>query len=284
MKNRKSFPLTVLPLSSGKTQSSSSIRGSAGILHPVKKSRKVEVLTYIGILSFFLTLALGVVFLMNNYARPEAKAQTKLDPDLKKRQQRETQQQHDQPFRLATDLDEESNSSPVGDPLQAFPTVSSLLTSFDIVALYFAASWCPMSTPVTHLLDDLFREVVTANVNTGDFAILYVSSDRDEKSFQSYIQQGWKTVPYHSHERDELKRYYATAARREMEDLSMQTRKNEIPALLIISRSGKLLTQDGVQDIREMGVAALKHWQELQELQRMEFSLLSKSEIKDVVR
>jgi hypothetical protein len=115
-------------------------------------------------------------------------------------------------------------------------STSSSPTIHMMIGLYFAASWCPMSTPTTQLLDDTFRQYllvqqqqqhqiqkvipetegmkkssVTAVRKTTlksppsslpqqqpqQFRIVYVSSDETMESFQSYLRPGWDYIPYH---------------------------------------------------------------------------------------
>ena len=148
-------------------------------------------------------------------------------------------------------------------PLDAFPTLSRQLQTTEIVALYFAASWCPMSTPVTNQLDELFRD----ELDDSSFAILYVSSDKDAASFESYPKPGWHTVPFESADDDEragLKRHFRTCAKREMERLGVGRRDGEIPRLIVLDGGRqRVLTGNGVRDVRERGAAALDHWRRL---------------------
>ena len=170
---------------------------------------------------------------------------------------------------------------PKPGPLDDFATLSAQLESHDIVAVLFAASWCPMSTPITQLLDHLFREKLLSNNNNHnnnknnvpndaaadrrDFAVLYVSSDKDEESFTNYIQPGWQAVPYTSVERTRIKQHFRVCARREMEELEIETREGELPTVLILDgHRQQVLTRSGIQDMKELGQDALDHWKQLQ--------------------
>ena len=163
-------------------------------------------------------------------------------------------------------------------PLDEFGTLSAQLALHDIVALYFAASWCPMSTPITRLLDELYRDILVGVRNNNnnnaatadeeqktDFAVLYVSSDKDEASFSTYIQPGWQVVPFAGDERTRLKQQFRVCAKREMEELGLNTRDGELPTVLILDGgSRQVLTRNGIKDMKELGKDALNHWKELQ--------------------
>jgi nucleoredoxin len=153
-----------------------------------------------------------------------------------------------------------------------FPSLQVPLDTSDIVALYFAASWCPMSTPTTKLLDRLFRDLLvdTADKERHELVIVYISSDEDVASFRSYVKPGWKTVPFeNANERSALKRHFGTCAKREMDvaGLTTNTRKYEIPNLIVLSSSTRqVLTYSGLDDIKELGEDALAHWMDLSRL------------------
>ena len=137
-----------------------------------------------------------------------------------------------------------------------------------IIGLYFAASWCPMSTPTTQLLDDTFRSYLLHQPTTQPaaatvkesslpppsttFKIVYVSSDETIESFQSYLRPGWDSIPYHIDnelipERDRIKQFFHTCAKREIQQVFQNHHQNhnhiqldserwyEIPHLIILN-------------------------------------------------
>ena len=105
-------------------------------------------------------------------------------------------------------------------PVDKFPFLKSVLEGADLVGLYFAASWCPMSTPVTSMLSgDMMPEAIGAATNAlktvgaksgkSLIDIVYVSSDETAEQMDAYIDSewtNWKSVPFDSDERTELKR------------------------------------------------------------------------------
>jgi len=165
----------------------------------------------------------------------------------------------------AADDDADSRQLQQDGAFSSFPMLAAQLATNDIVALYFAASWCPMSTPVTALLDELLRAHLFDDA--ASVAVVYVSSDQDEASFQTYLRDGWQSIPYGSKEQTRLKHEFQTCAKREMEPLGILQRKGELPSLYILSgKNHQVLVEDGIRDIKEMGAGALPHWKELQRL------------------
>jgi hypothetical protein len=174
-----------------------------------------------------------------------------------------------------------------GSALSKFPTIKYALEHSDIVGIYFAASWCPMSTPVTNKLDFLFSSPSsplqsrvfspsliephdsTSNNERKEFSIVYVSSDDNKEDMDSYTRKNWITVPFDTEEKTHIKRHFGICAQIEMEPLGISRRKQEIPSLLIIdSQTNGLLSAHGANDIIEYGERALDHWIQLRDLVR----------------
>ena len=156
-------------------------------------------------------------------------------------------------------------------PLAEFSHIQYALDNSEIVALYFAAAWCPMSTPITELLDQKLGDILlpppsdTADppIQRQGISLVYVSSDNSDDQMKSYMRKNWMAVPYESEERNNLKRRFRTCAKRELEPLKME-RDYEIPTIIIISgESRQVLTYSGVADLKEHGAQAVDHWMEL---------------------
>jgi hypothetical protein len=158
-------------------------------------------------------------------------------------------------------------------PLSQFPTLNQALEQSEMVALYFAASWCPMSTGPTDLLGDIFGGSDVLTVQGGSskskLSIVYVSSDKSHESMQEYTKPNWVGVPYESDERTALKKYFSVCAKKEMGELGIE-RKYEIPSLFIFdSESHGLISTHGVADIQEhQNLEVLEHWKGLQRVVR----------------
>lgn len=147
------------------------------------------------------------------------------------------------------------------------------LLNSKIVLLYFAASWCPMSTPVTNQLDSLFRALLLPPVPLLDdgnvprtmkrhgASLVYVSSDKSQDSMEDYQKENWMVIPFNSPDRQNLKKRFRTCAKIELETLGMEDRDREIPALIIISgETHQVLTYDGVDDVKQKGGDAMSYW------------------------
>jgi len=167
-------------------------------------------------------------------------------------------------------------SRPISHELDRFPTLSFALQKSELVALYFAAQWCPMSTPVTISLDMAFShfdlldssEMQNGPSTIGEkktLSVVYVSSDKNLEQYQSYLEnKNWLAVPYDSVERTDIQKYFSTCARIEIESLGID-RKHEIPTIIVIDAAKQLIvTTEGAKDVVDMGERALKHWEELQ--------------------
>ena len=65
-----------------------------------------------------------------------------------------------------------------------------------VVGLYFSAHWCPPCSAFTPKLADWYNKLKEGDI--GDkFEIVFLSSDRDEKSFKEYFgEMPWHAVSY----------------------------------------------------------------------------------------
>jgi len=161
-------------------------------------------------------------------------------------------------------------------PFEKFPSLKYASENSDLIALYFGASWCPMSTPITKFLDETFslsglllpprsgHEDEEELKMDKPLSIVYVSSDRNEFDAGKYGSEEWIRVP--ADQRTLLKQHFQTCAKTEMIKLRVE-RMYEIPHLTILdAKSGSILTRDGVKDLVEKGDRALEHWIGLQML------------------
>jgi len=162
-------------------------------------------------------------------------------------------------------------------PLSRFKSLDYALAHSELVGLYFAASWCRMSTPVSNSLEEAFtpgaaaasmeerilsRQSIGAPISDErkQLAIVYVSSDESETDMNNYSRDNWINVPFESTDLAGLKKYFQVCSRPELEELDMM-RKYEIPSLIIIdSLTHGILTTRGQLDLKEHGADALDHW------------------------
>jgi len=153
-------------------------------------------------------------------------------------------------------------------PLDRFSELQYALEHSKLVLLYFAASWCPMSTPISDALDEAFGKgdvLLTRNGQKKTLSIVYVSSDETLEEYTEYTRKRhWLPIPFESPEKNQLKRHFATCAHRELEELQFD-RKHEIPTGIVIeSRTQGIITTNGADDVEEMGAGALEHWLKMQ--------------------
>lgn len=172
-------------------------------------------------------------------------------------------------------------------PLSKFKTLQYPLSHSKLVGLYFAASWCPMSTSVTQSLERIFSndEIMASRVLKEeeeeqknhqpspslmkDFSLVYISSDYSYLEMKDYMKWNWIGIPYDSTDRNDIKRYFSICAQNEMSELGILSRRSQIPALIIFdSVTQDVISTNGVADLETYGEEVLDHWLEIQSLMR----------------
>lgn len=157
------------------------------------------------------------------------------------------------------------------EPLDQFPSLLYALQHSKIVLLYFAASWCPMSKPVTKLIDEKLGDLLLpasngenpAPTELHDLSLVFVSSDHNDADMQQYIRRNWMPVPFDSEDRNNLKRHFETCAKTEIATLKI-ARKREIPTLIVLAgQSRQVITYAGVEELKERGEHVVEHWMQL---------------------
>lgn len=124
--------------------------------------------------------------------------------------------------------------SNAGDPPQ--PT-SSVLKGTDLVLLYFSASWCPPCKAFTPVLAEFFR----ACAHEHGFHIVYVSSDKDMKSFNEYYgKMPWAAIPFDSGS--------ATTYGQLKQKLADSLKIRGIPSLIVLDAKTGLYITDGARN------------------------------------
>ncbi|KAK9748537.1 hypothetical protein RND81_02G064900 [Saponaria officinalis] len=106
------------------------------------------------------------------------------------------------------------------------------------VGLYFSAQWCLPCARFTPKLISIYHKIkqniVTTQSNPADneeFEIVFVSSDRDKTSFDSYFEtMPWLALPFGDPTIKELAKHFDVRV---------------IPSLVILGRDGKTLTKQG---------------------------------------
>ena len=188
----------------------------------------------------------------------------------------------------------------VDRPLSEFPTLQYPLGNSELIGLFFGSSDCATCNKMIHKLSNYFgvdgillrpstlsQPNGNNNNNNGNrrpmqnqdddnvektwpLSLVYVSSDRDKSSFNSFATERsgsgsglgseWFKVPWNGPERSGLKRHFRIGAAHELKDLdlSTDTRRFDIPALIIIdNKSRSILSANGMEDVVEFGDKAL---------------------------
>ena len=111
------------------------------------------------------------------------------------------------------------------------------------VGFYFSAHWCPPCRAFTPSL------VKFRDANQEDFEIVFVSSDKDPGAQMNYMKETnmkWLTMKHRSKEANALGKKYGVRG---------------IPALIIVSPEGEIITKDGRSQVSSNPKGALASWQ-----------------------
>lgn len=105
---------------------------------------------------------------------------------------------------------------------------AEVLEGATAIGLYFSAHWCPPCRGFTPQLAAMYKNSLEAK----GFRIIFVSSDRDEGSFEGYFaEMPWAALPF--------------ANRSKKADLSNKYKVRGIPSLVILDPDGTTITTDG---------------------------------------
>jgi len=122
--------------------------------------------------------------------------------------------------------------------------IRQALGAAKVVALYFSAHWCPPCRQFTPMLAAAFASAPS------ELAVIFISSDRDEASFQQYYaEMPWLALPFAAMQRQALGAAFGVRG---------------IPSLVILdATSGKPISTDGRGDVQRNGfnlTACLQQW------------------------
>ena len=125
-----------------------------------------------------------------------------------------------------------------------------------VVALYFSAHWCP---PCRFFTPKLATAYEMANEDNHRFEVIFVSSDDSAAEQAQYMKEmhgDWLRVPF-GDACSTLKQKYGCFGRKEQPRWPSATRRNGIPALVVIGPDGSELEFDGVGALSKAGVPDL---------------------------
>lgn len=115
--------------------------------------------------------------------------------------------------------------------------VQETLARAEVVGVYFSAHWCPPCRGFTPKLAEIYNSLQAAGKQ---IEIVFVSSDSDEEEFRSYhSSMPWLALPY---------RYRA-----EKGTLNKKYDIQGIPTLVLLSKTGEVITADGVEVLLNWG-------------------------------
>lgn len=98
------------------------------------------------------------------------------------------------------------------------------------IGLYFSAQWCYPGIKFTPKLASIYQKINHKTTNH-DFEIVFLSSDRDQISFDSYFEtMPWMAMPYGDPNIRHLSEYFDVQG---------------IPSLVILGPDGKTVTKQG---------------------------------------
>ena len=118
------------------------------------------------------------------------------------------------------------------------------LSNSKIIGLYFTAHWCPPCRTFTPKLMSLYRSY---NTSQHFFEIVFVSYDRDSETMHNYFEEmPWAAVPYSD---QDLR-----------ESLGSRFGVTGIPALVIFSSDGTLISSDGRSDVYAKNAEVMEYW------------------------
>lgn len=97
------------------------------------------------------------------------------------------------------------------------------------IGLYFGAHWCPPCLSFTAILAEAYNELHKSK--KGEFEVIFVSTDRDEKEFKLSIHgMPWLAIPYTGNGRRDISRIFGVKG---------------IPRLVLLGSDGRTMEVDG---------------------------------------
>uniref|UniRef100_A0A7R9VS44 protein-disulfide reductase n=1 Tax=Pseudictyota dubia TaxID=2749911 RepID=A0A7R9VS44_9STRA len=128
---------------------------------------------------------------------------------------------------------------------------AEVLKDKELVALYFAASWCSASEEFTPLLTEFYNQCVVKQESTSkkksaacnSLEVIYISSDDDQKSFGETFASmpGWFAIPGDEH------------GTRLKHKLVTELKAFRLPTLAILNvKTGAVVTDQGCKEVQAL--------------------------------
>ena len=108
----------------------------------------------------------------------------------------------------------------------------NVLQTYPIVALYFGASWCPLSIKFSHKLIEFYNEI---NLEDKVLEIILVARDKNKDDFEKYYNDmPWLSLPYKDGRLKKLIEAHQIKG---------------IPVLGILNKQGEMVYSEGRRDV-----------------------------------
>jgi len=121
-----------------------------------------------------------------------------------------------------------------------------VLSDKKILAYYFSAHWCPPCRNFTPILSDFYTELTKDSQEP--IEIIFVSSDNSPEELMAYMNElhgDWLAVQHGAVLAEELMVKYDVAG---------------IPTLVVVDKSGQLISLNGRKEVTDKGPKAFQHW------------------------
>ncbi|TYZ63906.1 hypothetical protein PybrP1_012153 [[Pythium] brassicae (nom. inval.)] len=115
-----------------------------------------------------------------------------------------------------------------------------------VLALYFAADWCPDCRDFQPVLNAFYKKV---NVDVKQLEIVFVGSDASAEDQLAHFKD--KQGPWWA---------YGVCAGKEQAAVGVTERKGGIPSLVVIQPNGDVVDFHGAEHVEEHGASALSKW------------------------
>ncbi|NXT51049.1 NXNL1 protein, partial [Pluvianellus socialis] len=132
-----------------------------------------------------------------------------------------------------------------------------------VLLLYFGSGQCPQCQQFSPILKDFFVRLTDEFYveRASQLVLVYVSRDETEEQQSAFLRsmpKRWLALPF------------GDAFKRELE---LRFSISEVPAVVVLKPNGDVILGNAVEEIRRMGPACFRNWQEAAELVDRNFLL-----------
>ncbi|NXJ86321.1 NXNL1 protein, partial [Trogon melanurus] len=132
-----------------------------------------------------------------------------------------------------------------------------------VLLLYFGSGQCPRCRQFSPLLKDFFVRLTDQFYveRASQLVLVYVSRDETEEQRSAFLRsmpRRWLALPFG----DRFNR-----------ELELRFSVSEVPAVVVLKPNGDVIVGNAVEEIRRLGPACFRNWQEAAELVERNFRL-----------